>query len=512
MRRINPADIPIIESAIQWTQSLPTFASRCCWVQESGGDWARFAPWPSQLPVLELLQGERFVVALKARQLGMTWMALFELMWACTTRPGTACGIFSLREEEAAAALRRLRLMWDRMHPLTRPRILRDNKTFLEFANGSSIRAFSTSSGDSYTFGLVLIDEADLIPDLDRVLRGAKPTIDAGGRLRLISRSDKSRPDSLFKAIYRAARDGQSEFKSIFLPWTAHPDRTQAWYDQQVAQALAQAGNRDFVLEQYPTTAEEALAPGESDKRIPVEWITRVLFAVPPMRGHSLESVAEVYEGPQNGARYVIGADPAEGNPTSDESAAVVLSCDGRHVATVRGRRQPAVFAAVLAQLSEHFNRANVLVERNNHGHAVLLALRENHPRVYCLTARDGKPGWLSSTLGKTALYDDLAEALRNAEVKIASPAVADQLQLIRGDTLRAPEGMHDDLADAYALAVEAICLNGNWGLPSSMPAVFKNPESKKSFMGLDLNGQPPGWNSREDRRPTYGGKPPGWS
>jgi hypothetical protein len=205
----------------------------------------------------------------------------------------------------------------------------------------------------------------------------------------------------------------------------------------------------------------------------------------------------------------------------------VVLSDRGEHVATVCGRKQPAVFAAALAAVARAYNGAAVLVERNNHGHAVLLALAEAHPEVRVLTGRDGKYAWLSSTLGKTALYDDLAEALRNREVMIAAAAVADQLQLIRGDTLRASGGMADDLADAFALAAQALRL----ARPSTaIPSIFR-PTPKVDIGGpylpksgpmqplggrgpapvepavfrVETRSQPPGFGDKRTKLPVWG-------
>ena len=66
------------------------------------------------------------------------------------------------------------------------------------------------------------------------------------------------------------------------------------------------------------------------------------------------------------------------------------------------------------------------------------------------------KPGWLCSTLGKTQLYDKCADACKNSEVVLCSFATYSQLALIDGSTLRAPDGEHDDRADAFALACTA--------------------------------------------------------
>jgi hypothetical protein len=51
---------------------------------------------------------------------------------------------------------------------------------------------------------------------------------------------------------------------------------------------------------------------------------------------------------PEPGHQYVIGADPAEGNPTSDDSALCVIGADpaeGNPACTARGL--PIIFAAL---------------------------------------------------------------------------------------------------------------------------------------------------------------------
>lgn len=162
----------------------------------------------------------------------------------------------------------------------------------------------------------------------------------------------------------------------------------------------------------------------------------------------------KVYRLPEAGVKYVIGADPAEGNPTSDDSALVVLAAQsGEHVAHLQGKIEPATFAAHIDAIGVWYNNAMVMVERANHGHAVLLWLRANS-RLRRLRGHDRNEGWLSSGKGKILLYDALADALRNKEVIIRSYAIYRQIESIEGNTLRAPDGQPDDLADAFALAV----------------------------------------------------------
>jgi hypothetical protein len=99
-----------------------------------------------------------------------------------------------------------------------------------------------------------------------------------------------------------------------------------------------------------------------------------------------------VWKTPLPGRRYVIGVDPAEGNPNSDESAAVVL--DAEHwgqVALLAGRVEPGRFAGYVAELGVWYQAADVLVERNNHGHLVLRTLQEDG-RLRVLNGCDDRP------------------------------------------------------------------------------------------------------------------------
>lgn len=164
-----------------------------------------------------------------------------------------------------------------------------------------------------------------------------------------------------------------------------------------------------------------------------------------------------VYAAPVPGRWYVLGADPAEGNPTSDESALTVLDrATGEEVAALAGKFEPAVLGGHIDAVGRWYNRAPVLVERKNHGHAVLLWLRDHSP-LQLLVGHDGRPGWLSNSKGKALLYDTAADHFRDGETVLHSFAAFVQLASIEGASLRAPEGEADDRADSYALACAGI-------------------------------------------------------
>lgn len=419
--------------------------------------WLPFDLWPAQRDVLRELNAERQVVILKARQLGLTWVCLAYALWRMIFHPIATIGIFSRTETDASELLdNRLKRMYERLPAWMRTAtVLQDNKAFWQLSTGSTARAFATNGGRQYTFSIVMVDEADFQPDLAALMEAVKPTIDAGGRMWLISSSNKDLPNSRFKNIYREAKRSRIGWRDIFLPWSARPERTPEWYAEQCEEDMRTNGALDTTYQEYPATDTEALAPRMLDKRIPAPWIEACFVEEDGIIDAGAPALPDlvVYRPPAPNRRYVIGADPAEGNPTSDDSALCVMDIlSGEEVAELSGKLQPSTLAAYADVLGRWYNDAGLMAERNNHGHAVL-QWWEEHSKLRRLPGHDDKPGWLSNHLGKTLLYNELADSFRDETTTLHSFATYVQIASIEGSTLLAPEGQHDDRADAYALA-----------------------------------------------------------
>lgn len=447
---------------VEWlacSQSPIYFLHRYCQIYDATmRTWVPFHLWPAQVTTLRTIADELLVIVLKARQLGLSWLVIGYALWLMLFKPVATVLIFSKRDDEAVYLLgkERLRGIYARLPAWMQARaVLQDNDHEFLLSNGSVARAFPTTGGDSYTASLVIVDEADLVPDLGRMMRAVKPTIDAGGQMVLLSRSDKSKPNSEFKKIYRGAKAGINGWKHVFLPWQVRPGRTAEWYAAQKADIVQRTGALDDLHEQYPATDAEALAPRTLDKRIAPAWLEQCYVEQAPIELPEAPAIPGlvIFQAPEPGRAYVLGADPAEGNPTSDDSSIDVQDVlTGEEVATLRGKFQPSALGNYAHQIGSYYNGAAVMVERNNHGHAVLLWLL-THSGLPVLKGYDGREGWLSNQLGKTLLYDACADAFRDQSTTVHSFEVFAQLSSIDGSTLRAPEGELDDLADAYALA-----------------------------------------------------------
>ena len=168
------------------------------------------------------------------------------------------------------------------------------------------------------------------------------------------------------------------------------------------------------------------------------------------------------FELPERGCTYVIGADPAEGVQGGDDSAAVVMERKtGRVVATIAGEYEPKEeFPAILRDASEMYHGAPVLIERNNHGHAVIGGAARFG--VALMSGDDGRLGWRTTAQSKAELHRSLhslcLDAKATGRVILPSAVLKDQIKAIDRQTLAHPAKKKgktklDDLATAAALA-----------------------------------------------------------
>ncbi len=481
------------EELLKCSRSPLYFAHTFCHIYDTtsedgtgtGGKWIQFELWRAQAQTLKTIHMRQLTCILKARQLGLSWLVLSYALWQMIFRPAATILIFSKREDEAIYLLgdERLKGMYTRLPDFMKAgrEVVTDDKRVWSLSNGSIARAFSTKAGDGYTATLAIVDEADLAVDLGQLLKAVKPTVDAGGKLILLSRVDKKRPNTEFKRIYRAARRKLNKWAAVFLPWHVRPTRTERWYEEQKQEALSRTGALDYVHEQYPTTDDEALAPLSLDKRIPGEWLRRNYTPELPLSDDAVADLLaalprasrpdkppcipglELYRLPEKGRKYVLGVDTAEGNPNSDDSTITVADrLTGEEVASLAGKVEPAVLGSYVEILARYYGKAPVLVERNNHGHAVLLWLSDNAKGISLMKGMDNKAGWLDNSKGKTLLYNAVTEAFRDNSVTVHSEGTYAQLASIESSTLRAPSGDHDDRADSFALAILATTLPEN--------------------------------------------------
>jgi hypothetical protein len=152
------------------------------------------------------------------------------------------------------------------------------------------------------------------------------------------------------------------------------------------------------------------------------------------------------WQEPIMGREYIIGVDCSEGLSDGDYGAAIVRDWrTGVHVATLRGRWEPRVFAAKIADLGWRWNSAFIGVERNGPGLAVLEALTDvGYSNLYYELRVSGtsgenvniKEGWVTNKATKPVMISTMQEALATgAMVSYDETLLGEYLTYVREET-----------------------------------------------------------------------------
>ncbi|MBS1702902.1 MAG: hypothetical protein JST12_14655 [Armatimonadetes bacterium] len=237
-------------------------------------------------------------------------------------------------------------------------------------------------------------------------------------------------------------------------------------------------GMKDKFVQEYPLSPREAfIASGNpffdnellgdlyelftktSDRFVLSELVD--LSSFPLLAEAHRNGELELYGLPVSDRHYVVGADPAEGITTSkltDSCSADVLDHEtGEQVATLHGKWDPKTFGRILDQLGRFYNTALLGVERNNHGHAVLVTLIDicEYPNIYEHEEYDQrkqstykKPGFPTNQKTRTLGLDTLATNLMFNEVLVRSiRTISEMMSFVKlpGGKSGAEKGAHDD-------------------------------------------------------------------
>ena len=218
----------------------------------------QFQPWQEQESLLTSIAEHRLNIILKARQLGITWCALYYCAHDLIFNPGHTVVALSKTQEDAFELVRRVSVVLTGMPELLQGGsitwkasaeqiIITDNKTGLK----STFKSFpaSPSAGRSFTGNILLLDEWAFQEYAEQIWQSAYPTINrpTGGKVIGLSTIKKG---TLFERLWVE----ENAFNKIFLSVFADPRRTREWY---------KATERDLgikIKEEYPRTAEEALS------------------------------------------------------------------------------------------------------------------------------------------------------------------------------------------------------------------------------------------------------------
>lgn len=437
-------------------------------------------------------------VSLKTRQVGISTFWLIYWLDDTIFSPGTITGVLSHERNSLGVLWNIIRIAHANMPSNIRPELDTDSKTKLGFKGRNSEMFVSLDIQSTALHNLHISEWA--------LCENQKVWATLGATSKHTNISGESRGNGMgndFYLTYTGAQDGSNEFKYRFFPWFMHseyriplgdlpqfiPDKNETALrlnqEQIHYRRLMRSKLKNDFQVHYPECEEDAWAQSGSsffDSRkigVLAKEARQINIEFPPSE---VTDRYTVWEKPVKGHVYAIGADVAEGLD-GDYSAFKVLCLTCRQEAMAyRDHVGVDTFYKDLNQYGLAYNRALLAVERNNHGHAVILGLRETskYPNLFADREPDprlfgdlSKPpkekryGWLTTAANKVAICDALKIALEGDSEEDENTFRPDytvrDLTLLSecltfqrdGVKLSAATGKHDDAVMASAIAYQ---------------------------------------------------------
>ena len=458
------------------------------------------AGWYWQRAVLDKWIEHPLSMVLKARQIGITWLAAGYALWKLLTLPGTRALVVSINEDEAIKVVNRLFDMFNSLpeHLRFDAQIAKPTRgarptTLIEFVfpDGriSSVVGLPSTrrAGHGETATIVLLDEYARHEYAHESWKAMFPTADSGGQIIVISTAngvsnEQTGEGNFFHHLWVNAESYGVDQQ--FLAWDLHPDRDEAWYARN-ARALPAADR----AEQYPRNPEDAfINTGECWFDLEaLAWFSEhaVLAEDKRMRFIVNDSGAKakihwsekgwirVYAKPEETHSYAIGADVATGRGF-DYSCAYVIDLTSMAIAAeLHAKIDADEYAEQLHYLGRWYGSARIAIEMGGgFGEPVIISLRDgrkgrpHYPKLYRHAIADRSDmhqlanyGFPMNQKTRPQVINQIEQAIRERSIPaLPRTLIMECRTFVRQKTLPSPralDGSNDDRVMAFGIGLE---------------------------------------------------------
>jgi len=411
-------------------------------------------------------------ILLKARQHGFTTFLLAYYLWDTMTTPATTTFVIAHEKQAGEECLQTMRMMYECFPKALRPRLRRDKIGMMVFdAIGSSIQVVivDDASGRSYTCNNLFCTEVSSWKIDEEALQGLLNSVPQHSG----SVTMESTPRGVGNYFHRACSEarlegGESQYKFFELPYYLNPEYDDAWVAFKKSEMnfeKSDEGKRAWYQE-YCCSFEQSQRCFFEKNHCTPRSPKRVRQEQDP-KGNSYPRWAYIYEEPEPGERYVLGADTSQGKEDGDWNCGSVMSRKRRReVATLYSRMKPEDFALALNWLARKYNYALLGPEANNSGFVVLHILWSQlfypnlffHPNEYNPRAAEGmgQLGWQTNRRTRPQMLHGLRQACAENSIELAFAPRQTEMEVFRLDDQGRPEhppGFHDDTIITAAIA-----------------------------------------------------------
>lgn len=450
------------------------FARKYCKISHPTKGKISFDLFPFQEDCLREMRDNRCSIILKSRQMGISTLTAMFSLHSMMFNDEFKILVIATKQDVAKNLTAKVQLMFENLPAFIKQGIsvVTNNRMELSFSNGSGIKAVSSSpnAGRSEGLSCLIIDEAAHIDHIEEIWASAQPTLSTGGKCVMLSTPNGQQ--GVFYRIWQQAEENSSnsgfKFKPISLPWHLHPERDQAWRDEQDSELgkriAAQECECSFLSSGNTVLEPEIL--GFYDKKV-----------AEPIEKRGIGGDLWIWKYPDVTHSYIVSADVARGDG-EDYSGAIVLDVETcEQVAEYKGKIDTQAFGRMLVSVATEYNSALLIIDNKNIGWStVQIAIDLKYPNLYysykndpfldenihlrraydMATKDDMVPGLTTTTRIRPVLVSKLENYFRDFGIGIYSRRLLNELKVFVwiGGKPQAQRGYNDDLVMALAMAL----------------------------------------------------------
>lgn len=440
------------------------FMKKYCYIQHPTRGRILFNLYPFQEKVLSLYKDNQYAITLKSRQLGISTLVAGYSLWLMTFQKDKNILTLATTQATARNLVTKVQFMYDQLPKWLRMKSVEKNKLSLRLKNGSRIKAASSNSdaARSEAVSLLVLDEAAFIDNIDETFTSAQQTLATGGQC--IALSTPNGVGNWFHQTWARAQTKENSFLPIKLPWTVHPERNEAWREQQDAdlgpRMAAQECDCDFLSSGDTVFEPEDMTFYEETQM------------QEPLERRGIDGNMWIWETPDYSKDYMVVADVARGD-SQDYSAFHIFDIENAvQVAEYKGKLSPKDFGNVLVGASSEYNDALLVIENANIGWATIEQVLEREYRNLFYSSRSQTetvesymnkwdtdklvPGFTTSSKTRPLIIAKMMEYVRERSVTIKSKRLVNEMRVFiwKNGKAQAQSGYNDDVVMSFAIGL----------------------------------------------------------
>jgi hypothetical protein len=224
----------VISEYTKCSQDPVYFMKKYYFIQHPQRGRILFNLYPFQEAILkQFISGDYYLIN-KSRQLGISTLCSAYTLWLMLFHKDKNIMVLATTHDTAKNLITKVRFSYDCLPSWLKVPTSEHNQTKLKLKNGSQVQAKSATENASRSeaVSLLIIDEAAFIDGIDAVLTSPQQTLATGGQCIALSSPNGTGNWFYSNWVKAQARDNTSKFIPLSLPWMVHPERDQAWRDE----------------------------------------------------------------------------------------------------------------------------------------------------------------------------------------------------------------------------------------------------------------------------------------